>query len=102
MVRRSCTGSYSEVFLPSMKISPELGSISRLTILIVVVLPQPDGPSSTQISPFGTSSVTWSTAGTVLPEKVLETCSSLIIQRCSSCPKPRRGEQTLQSEQSEI
>ena len=29
-------------------------SIIRLTIRIAVVLPQPDGPTSTQISPAGT------------------------------------------------
>ena len=38
-------------------------SIRRLTIRIAVVLPQPDGPTSTQISPAGTSSERSSTAG---------------------------------------
>ena len=32
---------------------PPVGSISRLIIRSVVVLPQPDGPTSTQISPVG-------------------------------------------------
>ena len=32
---------------------PLVGSIRRLIILMVVVLPQPDGPTSTQISPSG-------------------------------------------------
>ena len=32
---------------PPTRISPEVGSISRLIIRIVVVLPQPDGPTST-------------------------------------------------------
>ena len=41
---------------PSSRIRPEVGSISRLTILSDVVLPQPDGPTSTQILPAGTSS----------------------------------------------
>ena len=33
-----------------------VGSISRLTILSEVVLPQPDGPTRTQILPAGTVS----------------------------------------------
>ena len=47
---------------PSMKILPEVGGIRRLIIFIVVVLPQPDGPSSTQTSPASTSMLTASTA----------------------------------------
>ena len=42
-------------------------SIMRLTIRIAVVLPQPDGPTSTQISPDGTVSERRSTAGSVCP-----------------------------------
>ena len=42
-------------------------SIMRLTIRIAVVLPQPDGPTRTQISPAGTSSESPSTAASVLP-----------------------------------
>ena len=34
----------------------------RLTIRMAVVLPQPDGPTRTQISPAGTSSESLSTA----------------------------------------
>ncbi len=37
----------------------------RLTILSVVVLPQPEGPSNTQISPVGTSMSIWSAAMTL-------------------------------------
>ena len=36
--------------------SPSVISIMRLTIRIAVVLPQPEGPTSTQISPAGTVS----------------------------------------------
>ena len=39
----------------------------RLTIRIAVVLPQPDGPTSTQISPAGTVSDSFSTAGSRWP-----------------------------------
>ena len=46
-----------------MRMSPSVISTVRLTIRIAVVLPQPEGPTRTQISPAGTSSVRWSTAG---------------------------------------
>ncbi len=36
----------------------------RLTIFMVVVLPQPEGPTNTTISPRGIRMFTWSTAGT--------------------------------------
>ena len=42
-------------------------SIMRLTIRIAVVLPQPEGPTSTQISPDGTVSDSASTAGSSWP-----------------------------------
>jgi hypothetical protein len=45
--------------------SPEVMSVMRLTMRIAVVLPHPDGPTSTQISPAGTSSESESTAGCV-------------------------------------
>src|ERR1700704_5152570 len=38
---------------PSIVIRPEVGSMRRLIIFMVVVLPQPDGPTRTQISPAG-------------------------------------------------
>ena len=47
--------------------SPSVMSIMRLTIRIAVVLPHPDGPTSTQISPAGTFSDSASTAGFALP-----------------------------------
>src|SRR6185312_5137471 len=74
-----------------------LGAISRLIIFMVVVLPQPDGPSRTQTSPAGTSMLTLSTA--VIDPKTLLTPSSLII---ASVPKPGRGQNALQSEQRKI
>ena len=42
-------------------------SIMRFTIRIAVVFPQPDGPTSTQISPAGTSSERESTAASSAP-----------------------------------
>ncbi len=44
-------------------IRPPVGSIRRLIIFMVVVLPQPDGPTSTQISPALIVSDRSSTAG---------------------------------------
>src|SRR5690606_184246 len=58
------------------------GVMSRLIIFRVVVLPQPDGPSSTHISPSGTFRLTLSTALKVWPffcENCLVRFSSFII-----------------------
>jgi len=46
-----------------MRMLPSLGSMSRLIIFRVVVLPQPDGPTNTTISPAGMVRFTFSTAG---------------------------------------
>src|SRR3954462_820361 len=62
---------------------PEVGSPSRLTMRIVVVLPHPDGPTSTAISPTGTSSESSSTA-TVPSGERLATRSSRIIGAVAS------------------
>src|SRR4051812_14522824 len=48
---------------PAMLISPDVGCSSPATQRKVVVLPQPDGPSSTTISPAGTAKLTPSIAG---------------------------------------
>src|SRR5262245_28679315 len=79
MERRSVTSSTSDVSRPSMKILPDDGAINRLIIFMVVVLPQPDGPSSTHTAPAGTSMSTLSTAVTV--PKVFVTRSSRIMWR---------------------
>ena len=39
---------------PPIRMSPEVSGIMRLISRIAVVLPEPDGPTSTQISPAGT------------------------------------------------
>ena len=52
---------------PSIVTSPEVIVISRLTICMAVVLPLPDGPISTQISPAGTSRLRFDTAGVRRP-----------------------------------
>src|ERR1700733_12044444 len=48
---------------PAMPMSPEVGCSSPATQRSVVVLPQPEGPSSTTISPAGTAKLTPSIAG---------------------------------------
>src|SRR5690348_18274332 len=49
--------------LPPIEISPPVGCSRPATQRKVVVLPQPDGPSSTTISPAGTAKLMPSTAG---------------------------------------
>src|SRR5882724_4308631 len=49
--------------LPPIVISPPVGCSRPATQRSVVVLPQPDGPSSTTISPAGTAKLTPSIAG---------------------------------------
>src|ERR1700693_1980373 len=48
---------------PAMLISPDVGCSRPATQRSVVVLPQPEGPSSTTISPAGTAKLTPSIAG---------------------------------------
>ncbi len=50
-----------------MTMSPSVISTMRLTIRNAVVLPQPEGPTRTQMSPAGTSTESASTAGTDAP-----------------------------------
>src|SRR3954465_4277127 len=73
-----------------MKIFPDDGWTRGFTIFSVVVLPQPEGPSSTQISPSGTSIVMFCAATTAPPgvSKTLVTLSSLIMGSVSA---RRRG-----------
>src|SRR5260370_20508432 len=56
MRRRSAVTSTVITSWPSISTWPLLGSASRLTIFRLVVLPQPLGPTRTQMSPAGTSS----------------------------------------------
>src|SRR6202035_3878917 len=52
-----------DTILPPIEISPSVGCSRPATQRNVVVLPQPDGPSSTTISPAGTAKLTPSMAG---------------------------------------
>jgi hypothetical protein len=57
-----CQGGSQVTSLPPMRAAPPLGSTKPAIMRKVVVLPQPDGPSSTTNSPSATSSVTPATA----------------------------------------
>ena len=61
--RRNLSGSVFVTSSSPIMIRPDVGSIRRLIIFMVVVLPHPDGPTNTVISPAGNSIVTLSTAG---------------------------------------
>ena len=67
MPRRSWVSSSWRTLRPSIVMSPSVIVIRRLTIFSAVVLPHPDGPISTQISPGGTSKVRFSTAAPSRP-----------------------------------
>src|SRR3954463_2157985 len=84
---------------PSRKILPEEGGMRRLIIFIVVVLPQPDGPSSTQTSPAATSMVTASTA-VVCPKTLLT--RSRRIMAAPLDPETGGGEEAAHADQREI
>ena len=55
--------SGSETTRSPIEMRPAVGCSRPATQRKVVVLPQPEGPSSTTISPAGTSKLTPSTAG---------------------------------------
>ena len=65
--RRSSVSSSERTLRPSIVMSPSSKSIRRLTIFMAVVLPAPDGPTSTQMSPAGTASERFETAADVRP-----------------------------------
>src|SRR3981189_2181442 len=72
---------------PAMLISPEVGCSSPATQRNVVVLPQPEGPSSTTISPAGTAKLTPSIAGRPIANCLRRsvTSSVAVMNRSVSC-----------------
>src|ERR1700754_2858218 len=64
--------------LPPIEISPPVGCSSPATQRSVVVLPQPDGPSSTTISPAGTPKLTPSIAGRPIANCFLRSVTSSV------------------------
>src|SRR5437667_12022204 len=79
-------GSHSEVDLFSTLISPALGNRSRLISLRVVVLPQPDLPSKTSVSPCRTEKVRWEITGAAAPawEKLTSRNSTSGLLGCAA------------------
>src|SRR3954470_11466050 len=84
-----------------MVIRPDVGWTRRLIIRIVVVLPQPDGPTKTTNFPAGTTMEKSSTAASRVPAYFLVTCSSSIstpetpfssVTAFSATDTPRDGE----------
>ena len=71
MLRRrggtSTPRSGADTTRPPIAMRPAVGCSRPATQRSVVVLPQPEGPSSTTISPAGTSKLTSSTAGRPVP-----------------------------------
>src|ERR1700686_3525438 len=64
---------------PPMAISPEVGCSSPATQRRVVVLPQPEGPSRTTISPAGTAKLTPSTAGRPIANCLRRSVTSSVV-----------------------
>src|SRR4029450_4371697 len=62
--------SGDDTTLPAMLISPDVGCSSPATQRSVVVLPQPEGPSRTTISPAGTPKLTPSIAGRAIANRL--------------------------------
>ena len=63
-------------------------SIIRLTIRIAVVLPQPDGPTRTQISPAGTVRLRPSTAARVSAGIALRGLGEFQLDRFAVAGRP--------------
>src|SRR5688500_18357244 len=81
---RRCTGT-SVMSWPPTWTRPLSGISKPAMMRRLVVLPQPDGPSSEKNSPALMSSVTLSTA-TTLPSNVLVTSSSLMVAEVIQVP----------------
>ncbi len=60
-----------------MRIDPDVGSMIRLIIFMVVVFPHPEGPTNMTSSPGRMSMVKSSTAGALCPGYTFETSRRL-------------------------
>src|ERR1700754_4475250 len=81
-----------DTVLPPIEISPPVGCSRPATQRKVVVLPQPEGPSRTTISPAGTLKLTPSIAGRPIANCLRRsvTCSVAVMNELSS-----RAQRTL-------
>src|SRR6266481_1482649 len=76
---------------PAMLISPDVGCSSPATQRNVVVLPQPEGPSSTTISPAGTAKLTPSIAGLPIANCFLRSVTSSVAVMFRTASSTRRS-----------
>src|SRR5258707_13289133 len=76
---------------PAMLISPPVGRSSPATQRNVVVLPQPDGPSRTTISPAGTAKLTPSIAGRPIENCLRRSLTSSVAVMISISSWARRS-----------
>src|SRR3977135_3653951 len=75
---------------PAILISPPVGCPSPATQRKVVVLPQPEGPSSTTISPAGTTKLTPATAGRPIANCLCRPLTLRVLDIHTSPPPGRR------------
>ena len=68
------------MFDPFTSMRPDVGSMSRLIIFIVVVLPQPEGPTRTTVSPSSMSNDRPETAGGPEPNRFTTSTSEIIAR----------------------
>src|SRR5207302_10454654 len=80
-----------ETTLPAMLMSPEVGCSRPATQRNVVVLPQPEGPSSTTISPAGTTKLTPSIAGRPIANCLRSSVTSSVAVMTSSILRTPRS-----------
>src|SRR5690349_19234186 len=83
--------SGDETTLPAMLISPEVGCSSPATQRSVVVLPQPEGPSRTTISPAGTAKLTPSIAGRPIENCLRRSVTSSVAVMSAIISRMRRS-----------
>src|SRR5258708_1603574 len=76
---------------PAMLISPPVGCSSPATQRRVVVLPQPEGPSSTTISPAGTAKLTPSIAGRPIENCLRRSVTSSVAVMISNASWAQRS-----------
>src|ERR1700730_9638397 len=83
--------SGDETTLPAMLISPDVGCSSPATQRSVVVLPQPEGPSRTTISPAGTAKLTPSIAGRPIENCLRRSVTSSVAVMMSIASRVQRS-----------
>src|ERR1700754_1640331 len=102
MPRSRCRGATemprdgADTTLPAMLIEPAVGCSRPATQRSVVVLPQPEGPSSTTISPAGTTKLTPLTAGRPIANCLCRSLTSRVpdiqVQPFSPLPGGERSD----------